>query len=66
MEPHDDRACFSRLLKLTDGLERSDHDHVIGVIDSVLACERRSRCGNTLGCSWVATEIAGGLVRRYR
>lgn len=61
-----ERACFGRLMALSDDLASRDNREVTQAVDRVLACCRRRHCRTHLACSWMASDLASRLMERFR
>lgn len=61
-----ERACFGRLMALSDDIATLDSRVVTQAVDRVLVCGRRYHCRNHLACSWMASDLASRLMDRFR
>lgn len=66
MGDHQHRNCLHRLLTLSSEMDGHDHQTLAAEVDRMLVCNGRCACSAKLACSWLATELAAGLLKRYR
>lgn len=66
MGDHQHRNCLNRLLTLSTEMDVHDHKTLAAEVDRMLGCNGHRACSSKLACSWLANELAAGLVQRYR
>lgn len=66
MGDHQHRNCLNRLLTLSSEMDGHDHQTLAAEVDRMLVCNGRRVCSAKLACSYLAAELAAGLVQRYR
>ena len=60
------RQCLNNLLSLSERVDAVEHKVLTAELDRVIACSGRLACLSHLACSWLASEMASGLMQRYR